>query len=308
VVGPAGGLPALSAALASGPWTTVAAAAGASEPFGIAPASWPAWDGAGAWLESTSTRKASDYFIGAAEALARFQGSGHASEDRLERATVALRAAAAAEHFRPGAPPGPLAEAVAAVYKEIGEVPPGLEGDAPGRPEAALLAGGVEFRNAEGSTVPWRPRLLRVERAGEDVAVTVRAGTGTAAALYIDLNGLAGIGSRRLLAGRREALSAGDAWEFAALAGPGGGTLWRTAFGDPSRLEDFKTVSEGDELRFTLPGKRLRGNPSGWGFLLLTTSAAGDGQAGLLGTAEDQKRLAAGGPPPVLKALRLLDR
>ncbi|TBR19948.1 hypothetical protein EPO15_13805 [bacterium] len=299
------GLPALAAALAAGPWTTVGAAAAAAEPFGIAPSSWPAWDGAETWLESTATRKASAYFTRAADALARFQSSGHAAEDRLERGTEALRSAAAVRHFRPGAPPEPLAAAVAAVYKEIGEPAPGLEGDAPGAVEAALLANGVEFRNAEGSTVPWRPASLRVERVSGDVAVTVRASS-AAAALYIDLNGLAGIGSTRLMAGRREALRARDAWEFAALVGPSGAALWRVGTGEPGRLEDLKAESVDGELRFVLPGKRLRGNPSGWGFLLLTTPAEGGGPAALLGSAEDQKKLSAGGPPPVLKAVRLL--
>lgn len=308
VVGPDGGLPALCDALAAGPWTSVAAAAAGSEPFGIAPASWTAWDGAGLWLESTSTRKAAAYFARAADALARFQASGRAGAERLERGADALRAAAAAEHFRPGAPPEPLAAAVAAVFKETGEPAPGLDGDAPGKVEASLLARGVEFRNAEGSTVPWRPRLLRVERSEGDVAVTVAAGSAAAAALYIDLNGLSGIGASRLLGGRREALRARDAWEFAALAGPEGGALWRVGAGEPGRLEELTATAEGGELRLTLPGKRLRGNPSGWGFLLLTFPEDGAEPPGLLGSSEDQKRLGAAGPPPVLKAVRLLER
>lgn len=280
----------------------------ASDPFGIAPATWPAWDGAGTWLESTSTRKATAYFARAADALTRYQSSGRGESDRLERAAELLRSAAAVEHYRPGAPPEPLAAAVAAVYKELGEAAPSLEGDTPGGVEASLLAQGVEFQNPPGSTVAWRPRLLRVERAGDDVAVTVEAASGTTVALYIDLNGLAGVGSTRLMAGRREALRARDAWEFAALAGPSGGALWRVGVGEPSRQEDLAVTSQDDELRFSLPGKRLRGNPSGWGFLLLTMPASGGGPAGLLGSAEDQKRLFASGPPPILKAVRLLDR
>lgn len=301
-------VPDLAAALAAGPTTPLADAAAASEPFGIAPTTWPAWDGAGAWLESTSTRKAAAYFARASVALTRYQGSGRGESERVERAAALLRSAASVEHFRPGAPPEALAAAVEALYKELGESAPGLEGDAPGGVDASLLAQGVEFSNAQGSTVAWRPRLLRVERSGGDVSVTVQADSGTAAALYIDLNGLAGVGSTRLMAGRREALRARDAWEFAALADPSGGALWRVGVGEPSRQEDLAVTVEGDVMRFSLPGKRLRGNPSGWGFLLLTTPAAGPGPAGLLGTAEDQRRLSASGPPPVLKAVRLLER
>lgn len=296
----------LAAAMAAGPTTTVGDSGAAADPFGIAPSTWPAWDGAGTWLESTSTRKAVAYFARAADAFTRYQSSGRGESDRLDRAADRLRAAAGAEHYRPGAPPEPLAAAVAALYKELGESAPGLEGDAPGGVDASLLARGVEFANAEGSTEPWRPSLLRVERSGEDVSVTVRTGTAAAVALYIDLNGLAGIGSARLLAGRREAVRSRDAWEFAALAGPAGGALWRVGAGDPSRIEDLTVTSEGNELRITLPGKRLRGNPSGWGFVLLTTQASGEGPAALLGSTEDQKRLSASGPPPVLKAVRLI--
>lgn len=298
----------LAAALAAGPWTTVADAATLAEPFGIAPATWPAWDGAQAWLDSTSTAKAVAYFAAASDALSRFERSGRGSSERLERAADALRAAASAAHFRPGTAPDPLASAVAAVYKEIGETPPGLDGHAPGRVTASLLARGVEFENPEGSTVPWRPRLLRVERFGEDVAVTVHGATGAVVALYIDLNGLAGIGSTRLMGGRREAVRARDAWEFAALVASGAGALWRVGTGDPSRIEDLPVAVEGDALRLTLPGKRLRGNPSGWGFLLVTSDERGEGAAALLGTVDDQKRLSAGAPPPVLKAVRLLER
>ncbi|TPW20908.1 MAG: hypothetical protein FD126_1213, partial [Elusimicrobia bacterium] len=118
----------------------------------------------------------------------------------------------------------------------------------------------------------------------------------------------AGIGSTRLLGGRREAVRARDAWEFAALAASGAGALWRVGTGDPSRLEDLPVSVEGDALRLTLPGKRLRGNPSGWGFLLVTTDESGQGAASLLGSVEDQQRLFAGAPPPVLKAVRLLER
>jgi hypothetical protein len=304
----AGGAAELAAALSSGPWTAVADAAAGAEPFGIAPTTWPAWDGAGLWLEEPAARKSAVYFARAADALARFQASGRAGADRLERGAEALRASAAADHFRPGAPAAPFAAAVAAVYKEIGEAAPGLEGDAPGRAEPILLARGVAFENADGSTLAWRPVSLRVEREGDDVAVTVKTPGAAAAALYIDLNGLAGIGSTRLLAGRREALRGRDAWEFAALANPAGGALWRVGTGDPSRLEDFAVAAASGTLTFRLPGKRLRGNPSGWGFLLLTTPEGGGGPAGLLGSADDQRRLASDGPPPVLKALRLLER
>lgn len=303
-----GGVPELKAALAAGPWTTVAEAAALAEPFGIAPAAWPAWDGAQAWLDSTSTAKAVAYFSRASEALTRFQSSGRAGSERLERAAEALRGAASSANFRPEAPPDALASSVASVYKEIGEAPPGLDGQAPGRVMASLLARGVEFENPEGSTLTWRPRLLRVERSGEDVAVTVHGATGAVVALYIDLNGLAGIGSTRLMGGRREALRARDAWEFAALVASGAGALWRVGAGGPSRLEDLAVSVDGDALRVTLPGKRLRGNPSAWGFLLVTTGPAGESPAGLLGSSEDQKRLGADGPPPVLKAVRLLER
>lgn len=298
----------LTAAFTAGAPKSIGEAAAASDPFGIAPTTWPAWDGAGTWLESTSTRKATAYFARAADALARYQSSGRGESERHERAADRLRAVASAEHFRPGAPFEPLEAAVAALYKELGETAPDLEGATPGGVQASLLARGVEFNNAQGSTVAWRPRLLRVEREGADVAVTVEAASGTAVALYIDLNGLAGVGSTRLMGGRREILRARDAWEFAALAGPSGGSLWRVGVGEPSRQEDLVATTEGDALRFTLPGKRLRGNPSGWAFLLLTTPASGPAPLGLLGSTEDQKRLTAVGPPPVLKAVRLLDR
>lgn len=302
------GVPELRAALAAGRWTTVTEAADLAVPFGIAPAAWPAWDGAEDWLGSTSTAKAVAYFAAASEALTRFQGSGRARFERLERAADALRAAASAANFRPGAPPDQLASAVASVYKGIGEAPPGLDGEAPGRVSASVLARGVEFENPDGSTVPWRPLRLRVERSGDDVAVTIQGTTWAVVGLYIDLNGRPGIGSTRLMGGRREAVRGRDAWEIAALVASGAGALWRVGARTPSRIEDLPVAVEGDELRLTLPGNRLRGNPSGWGFLLVTSDERGEGAAALLGTVEDQKRLSAGSPPPVLKAVRLLER
>lgn len=295
----------LSSALAAGPRTTLAAALAGSEPFGVAPAAWPAWGGSASWLASPETGRRSARLRRGAEALERYQASGRAGADRLEKGAEALRAAAAARLLDPSAEPDAFLAAVAEVFKAAGERPPGPDGES-GAPAMALLARGVEFKNAEASTAPWRPRLLRVERDGGSVTVTVDASSAASLALYIDLNGLAGSGSTHLLEGRREALRGGDAWEFAALAGPGGGTLWRTRTPDP--IEEFAVSSSGGRWTFALPGTRLRGNPSGWGFLLLTRPEDAEAAPGLLGTAEDQRRLGGEGPPPVLKAVRLLER
>lgn len=302
---PATDLASLSSALAAGPRTTLAAALAASEPFGVAPATWPAWASASSWLASPETARRAARLALAAEALERYQASGRAGADRLEKGAEALRAAASARLLDPASDEGPFRAAVLEVYKAAGERPPGPDG-AEGAPVAAVLARGVEFTNAEASTAPWRPRLLRVERDGKSLTVTVEAPAAASLALYVDLNGLAGSGSTGLLEGRREALRGRDAWEFAALAGPGGGTLWRTRTPEP--VEDFPVTAADGRWTFSLPGTRLRGSPSAWGFLLLTFPEDGDAPPGLLGTAEDQRRLGGEGPPPVLKAVRLLER
>lgn len=303
-------------------WTTAADAADAAQPGVPSPPAWTAWAGAEGWLGAPDRRRARELYALAVEAVDRYQNSGSASVSRLDAASAALDRAAAVRNFRPGASLEPLVADIRAAFKAAGEVAPeaGARSD---EPAAALLERGVAFEVPEpASTQPWSPRGLRVERQGDDLvaALTLRAlssdptaplgFSGAALELYIDVNGLAGSGSTRLLGERREVLRSRDAWEFAVTVDGKGAALWRTGQRDPVRLEDLTASVDlkAGEVRVTLPGRRLRGNPSGWGYLLLASPDGAPGQAVLLGGAAGQKALGGAGPPAVLKALRLLER
>ncbi len=303
-------------------WTTVAEAAGAAEAPYVVPSTWPAWAGAEGWLAAPDRRRARELYALAVESVDRYQNSGSATVSRLDAAAAALDRAAAARNFRPGAPIEPLLADIRAAFKAAGEQAPdaGVRSD---EPAASLLERGVAFEVPEPpSTAAWSPRALRVEREGPDVAatMTLRALTsdpaaplgfsGAAIELYIDINGLAGMGSTHLLGERREVLRSRDSWEFAVTIDSKGAALWRVGAPAPGRLEDLPTAVDlkAGEIRVTLPGRRLRGNPSGWGYLLLAAPEGAPGQAVLLGDAADQKSLGKEGPPAVLKALRLLER
>lgn len=317
----AGAVPALtslSSVLGAGGWTTAADALSASEPFAVAPASWPAWGGP--WLEDPGARRRLELLGRAAQALESYQSSGRASVERLDEASAALLAAAGPALWAPGASMEPLVAAVRKVFTSVGAEAPDAEGREAGEVAAAVVATGVEFTNPEASTAPWRPRLLRVERSAGGLTVTVRLASLTAdpsaklgfadarAELYIDVNGLARIGSSRLIE-RREMLRARDAWEFAVTVAPAGAKLWRTGGGGPAVVADLEASADpaSGELTAVVPARYLRGTPASWGFLLIT-----DGEPArrpcLLGASGDQARLGAPGAPSVLKAVRLLDR
>lgn len=325
VLNPGQALPILQAALKPGGprWTTVYAHAsleGAPVETGIQ--SWPAWAGAGSWLDTPAAQRARELFNQAYAAVERYQNSGAAALPRLEAAGAALNRAAAAVHFRPGASLAALMADLAPALKAAGESASAADGKpSSGSVTASPLSSGVAFEaGARASTAPWLPLSLSVERQGTDLSLTVtlaglKADTGTAVGfsgilleVYIDVNGLAGSGATRLLGDRRARVAARDAWEFAVTVDGKGAALWRVGQPVPSRLQDLAAEAspEKGEIHLSLPVRRLRGNPASWGFLTLTTPDGYAEPAGLLGATAEE--LPPGGPPPTFKAARLIPR
>lgn len=321
---PGAGLPLLKSLLERTSWGTAAQAALEEGAFGVAPASWPSWEDAGGWAAAEEGLPARRIYLLASEAVERYQNSGTASIKNLEKAAAALDAGAAIRRFRPGADPEPLIAALSPAFKAAGAAVPEADGGpGEGAVTATPLARGVSFTGAASvSTAPWLPQSLKVERIGSESVFTIALKgleadpgaalgfAGVSVELYIDVNGLAGRGSTRLLGGRRHLIAAKDAWEFAVVIEPSGAALWRVGLPSPSRLTSLAAESDPEkgEFRVRVPAGRLRGQPSSWGYLLLSTPAGAQEPQGLLGRASDQKLLMGEGTPPVLRALRLIER
>ncbi|MBI5596623.1 MAG: hypothetical protein HY928_11085 [Elusimicrobia bacterium] len=319
---PGSGLAVLKGLLGASAWSTGAGAAKDEGAFGISPSEWPAWEGSAAWASAPDGKAARRTYSLAADALERYQNSGTASVRSLERGAEALDAGAAVRHFRPGAPLEALVAALAPAFKASGEAVPEADGTpGEGTVLAAPLAGGVAFEGPTPvSTASWVPRSLKVERVEGDLLFTIGLNgfspdpsaalgfSGLTVELYIDVNGLAGRGSTRLLGGRRHLIASKDAWEFAVVVTPAEGALWRVGTPNASRLAAVAVEADPPALKVRVPAARLRGQPSSWGYLLLTAPEGSDQPQGILAATQDQKLLGAEGTPPVLRALRLVAR
>lgn len=320
---PGSGLALLKELLERASWGTGASAAGDEGGFGISPSDWPSWEGSEAWASGPEGKQARRIYALAAEAVEHYQNSGAASVRHLEKAAAALDAAASVRFFRPGADLEALIAALAPAFKAAGAAVPEADGGpGAGSVTATPLARGISFEGAPVSTATWVPRSLKVERVGAEILFTIVLNgleadpqadmgfSGVSAELYIDVNGLAGRGATRLLGGRRHLVASKDAWEFALIAEPAGAALWRVGIPNPSRLESVKAEvdAEKGEIRAYVPAGRLRGQPSSWGYLLLTTPTGSEEPQGILGKAADQRLLIGEGTPPVLRALRLIER
>lgn len=133
--------------------------------------------------------------------------------------------------------------------------------------------------------------------------------------LYMDLNHLDGRGSTVLLPGRRGFVPSPDAWEYALVVSGWAGGLYRSQPGQQPGLVaklQPKAFTKTGEIQVSVPRSKLRGNPAGWGYLLLglgtdaeralkippTPLPGKDGGPvlGLLGPLEYQKKHLKAGP------------
>ena len=177
---------------------------------------------------------------------------------------------------------------------------------------------------APGTTAQdlWTPKRLRITWTEKTVtfAVTMSRLEGSASApngfggllcdIYIDLNHLARRGASELMPGRKAFLKSIDAWEFALVVTGWNAGFYRSEPGQPpSLLESLKADSDviTNELRVQVPRRLLRGNPTGWGYLVAAMGTdrplaqarppqpapQADGQPilGLLTTREELQRL-----------------
>jgi hypothetical protein len=129
--------------------------------------------------------------------------------------------------------------------------------------------------------------------------------------LYMDLNRLAGRGATSLLPARRGFLADQDAWEFVLVVNGWQGGLLRSVPGQAPVSAGAVPVELDEKsgtIQVTVPRRRLRGNPAAWSYLFVTTGVDeaggnatppkplmgdnGSSLLGMLGTLEDQARLA----------------
>ena len=193
-------------------------------------------------------------------------------------------------------------------------------------PQASTASLPVLMGELPPGTTPynlWTPRTLRVTWDDESVSAAVsmrdilkRADRpngfdGVMLELYFDLNNLAGRGATSLLPGRRGFVNTQDAWEYVVVIHSWGAGLYRALPGQPAALVDTldaKTDLQTGEIRVSIPRKRLRGNPSGWGYILLALATDeglarakppralvgrnGSSLLGILGSVAQQRKLA----------------
>ncbi|NNN05180.1 MAG: hypothetical protein HKL90_04695 [Elusimicrobia bacterium] len=290
-------------------WTTVSAFAAAlpgPRADAASVAAWPGWDGAPAAADPAA-HPALRAYLGAAEAVIRYQNSGTANLKVLEDAAVLLRRAQDARFLRAPAPGAPaiapeLRARVLAVYRRLHRSAPdslyatdastsAIEGDQPTGVRAASGPDWLNFDNPAGSLAlaptagaspeAWRLKSLRVEWDEQHVLFGLFVGQIDAVApqprpvfdVYIDLNHIVGAGSIRLLDGRGAFAAARDAWEYALTVVGTDARLWRaSADGAPEELATLTAtaVPATGEIRVSVPRDLLRGNPPRWGYLALS--------------------------------------
>lgn len=302
-------------------WTTVSASLAGrdeAEPEPSFPPGWsPEAEGRG---EDPAVRRAWEAYARAAEAMSRYQNSGRASVAVLDKAAAALQAAAASRFYRAASLREPGVEAE--LRSLLNGVFRAVRAPAPDALKRPLLAGGsAPEREAPPGEVEAvaGPGFLRLTNPDDPAAV--RAGSAAIRSLearwnedrvefrvgldrvppqgpppvdlYIDLNGMSGRGSTALLPGRMGFVAAEDAWEYVLTLGGAASGLYRSVPGsEPALVASVSPELEGGVLRASLPRSRLRGNPAGWGYLLLAASSEQGPASALLGALETQRRLA----------------
>ncbi|MFA6318154.1 MAG: glucodextranase DOMON-like domain-containing protein [Elusimicrobiota bacterium] len=298
---------------------------------------WTDWTGEeDAWSRRPEQKIAWRLYGDAARAVSEARNAG-AGPRSVAAATASLRSAQAGTLYRRlgGALPEKSSEAdrelrkrLMGVYKALSvPVPEGLlvsvltSARTPGRSFDA--GGAVSCRQGPNwlscdnpSLAPpvredprWRIAGFRVQWDDESVVLVYRLGRvvasttaacgfdGVLLAAYVDLNGVRGAGSTRLLeTADADSISPEDAWESAVTAGGWGFALHRaTARGQPViELRGAATADpSSSEVSVRLPRSKLRGNPALWGWTV-TAAEPGPGGAALRGALADrvfQRRL-----------------
>jgi hypothetical protein len=345
---PGGALVALASALdsgAQGRWASVSETFPPQSAPGAAPAGgWPSWAPVD---DSPAAARAEALYGQAAEALARYQNSGIARIEALEKASTALRSAQSWRFHARGALDRPDTDKeyrslLRAVFKATGQNAPAelVAASSSGAGAAAedelgaRLASGrdgsrIWFENPAKSLAQtpqplpagreagdWTPRRLDVSWDANGIRVSVQTGASgeagppvSAAQVYIDVNHLAGRGATRLLPETQAFVRSVDGWEYALAVDADGARLWRSSPQGPVPIAELPVKADPtrSQLSAEIPRKLLRGDPSRWGYLVLTLAPvpgsprnaprflAGPGGSpvlGVLGDLSEQKVLA----------------
>ncbi|MFH2202125.1 MAG: glucodextranase DOMON-like domain-containing protein [Elusimicrobiota bacterium] len=373
---PGGGVEALTALFEetrNDLWTSAQEAIELINPYAVGPEEWPTWSGdLLLWTEDPIQERAWHLYEITVGALSRYQNSGAASLDTLDRANTHIYRAQDSRYFRVDSLHNRQMERrfrghLQRVYRTLGQKAPQalatpiavrhtpasggenaeqpdeaaqngakIKGDAAVR--SRLADGLLTFENPAASTATlptqlpelppgttphhlWTPQSLTVSWDEESVTFSVvprdilksAAPNGFAAPmfeLYMDLNNLAGRGSTALLPGRRGFVPSSDAWEYAVIANGWEASLYRAVPSQPPALVEklgCTLDAKAGAIRVSVPRQRLRGSPSGWGYVLLTLAVdeagarqtppqplpGGNGSPllGILGGLDTQRRL-----------------
>ncbi|MBI5240284.1 MAG: hypothetical protein HY926_07405 [Elusimicrobia bacterium] len=294
-------------------WQTASEYQASALPAASGPGDWPGW--APAALGDPAVQSAGKAYGEAAGTLRRYQNSGLADLKALEHAAEALAAAQAGRYYRAlsGAAAGDAEAARQELRRHLREVYRRLKQTVPASSTAEVSApdevptgvqaeqgpGWLVLRNPAGSVSrgpdkgapaePWRLLDLRLDWDAASVgfsfrmaALDVSSATPSAPAgrlvldAYVDINGVPGAGSPRLLEGRGAFAANRDSWEYALSLGPSGGVLLR-AMPDsgpavlarvPVRVDESHRV-----IRAEVPRSLLRGNPLRWGYIAAAFAA-----------------------------------
>ena len=264
----------------------------------------PDWS---AWIGNPAKNAGWDALRKTREAVERYKNSGQASVQRLDAAFDEVYGAQNSNYFismgNTAQSPVLVEErqhefqaTLLAAYRLIGQPPPDdlfqstAQRDAVAvRPSSTTIKAEafpdgrehVLIRDAVGDAMggPGAPDLVSLEvwSSSSSVAWTVTLATPTPAFvdIYVDLNGQPNVGTPFMLPGREFSTSPIDAWEYAiAIAGPTA-TLYRTqGMGTYAAVQTFPVVSEGANLRVTIPAEIMRGSPRRWGYQVLVMSGA----------------------------------
>jgi len=119
-------------------------------------------------------------------------------------------------------------------------------------------------------------RKVDVLAAADTVTWTVTLATTTiqSVEIYIDINGLSGVGTSIALPRHALRIHPEDAWEYALRMDPAGATLYRTQSGGTFiRSDSLTSTSTGSELSVSVPRSVLRGSIRRWGYQVIGLAA-----------------------------------
>ncbi|MBI4347722.1 MAG: hypothetical protein HY553_12765 [Elusimicrobia bacterium] len=241
----------------------------------------PAADPLAAWTATPEQRRVAERLAAASADLERYQNSGTADIEVLDRAAALLRRAESSRFLAdPAGTDAELVSLLVSAYELLGQRPPQeLVASTAAAKAAGVVAieagpGRISFENADpglpGSTIPCTLERLEVAFDAHAVTFAVTLGSSTwpeggTADVYVDINRRQGIGTQRLLSPAAGFLRAADAWEFVVSLSSIGASVMRA--GGAESVPAY-WHAESRRVSAAVPTQRLRGKPGYWGYFV----------------------------------------